>query len=99
MVEGADGLGEADRVFLRHVVAGGRLPVAGEVREVARVLGAGPGRVQRVFGGVDHDRGDGDRWLGGDPPLILLVRGIAGCEPVPVPVGVDDRVNESWIVE
>src|SRR3954467_1214225 len=93
-VEGANGVGEAGRVFMWHVVAGGRLPVVGEVREVRRMLGGGLGRGQRVFGGVDHDRGDGDRRLGGDLPLILFVSGIAGREPVPVPVGVDDRVNE-----
>jgi len=98
-VEGADGVSEAGGILVWHVVAGGRLPVVGEVREVARVLGARPGRVQRVLGGVDHDRGDGDGRLGGDPPLVLLVGGIAGREPVPVPVGVDDRVNEAGIVE
>jgi hypothetical protein len=85
--------------LVRHVVAGARLPVAGEVREMARVLGGRPGRVQRVFGGVDHDRGDGDRRLRGNPPFILLVGGIAGGEPVPVPVRVDDRANEVGIVE
>jgi len=31
--------------------------------------------------GFDHDRGDGDRRLGGDLLLILLVGGIAGVSP------------------
>jgi hypothetical protein len=45
-VEGADGVGEAGGVLVGYVVAGGRLPVAGEAREMARVLGGRPGRVQ-----------------------------------------------------
>jgi hypothetical protein len=48
VVEGADGVGEAGRVFLRHVMAGGRLPVFGEVRKVARMLGGRPGYADRM---------------------------------------------------
>src|SRR3954465_8592451 len=93
-VEGANGVGEAGRVFMWHVVAGGRLPVVGEVREVTGMLGGCLGRVQRVFGGGVPDRGVASRRLGGDLPLILFVSGIAGREPVPMPDGVDDHINQ-----
>jgi hypothetical protein len=48
---------------------------------------------------VDRDRWNGDRRLRREPGLDRSIGGIAGDEPVAMPVGVDDDLDEVVIVE
>ena len=52
-----------------------------------------------VVAPLGRDRRDTDRWLRRQASLGVLDRGIAGREPVAVPIGVDDHLDEVGIVE
>src|SRR6185312_2895953 len=56
-------------------------------------------RVDAVGVAVYGDRWDCDRRLGGEPGLDRGIGWIAGGEPVAMPVGVDDHLDEIGIVE
>src|SRR5689334_527268 len=56
-------------------------------------------RVYAVGVAVDGDRGDRDRRLKGEPGLDRRIRLVSGGEPVAMPVGVNDHLDEIGIVE
>ena len=63
------------------------------------MLLAASGRLNGVLRSVEDDRGDVDPRLGRDLVLGVLVARVAGGQPVPMPVGVDDHVDEVRVGE